>query len=244
MGETYTPGHTASALEFMRKRRAETHAAFFIPHLKPGMRLLDCGCGPGTITRDLVERVLPGGGATGIDAADGQWVEAGDLSLRFQTASVYELPFEHGSFDAVFSHALFEHLDRPGAALLEIRRVLKPGGTVGLRAPDWGGFLIHPLTAELDRAKRFYENLQRSNGGEPNRGRQLKVLLREAGFANVWAGASYEVYPSAEWIGEYLAERLDREPGEESKHSAAAWRAWMLHPDAWFAQAWCEAIGR
>ena len=53
----YTPGHTANAVTFMAQRRAATHAAFFLPQLKAGMRLLDCGCGPGTITLDLAQHL-------------------------------------------------------------------------------------------------------------------------------------------------------------------------------------------
>jgi len=64
--ETYTPGYSEPSLRLMLQRTAAKHAAFFTPLLHRGMRLLDCGCGPGTITIDLAELVSPGH-AFGID---------------------------------------------------------------------------------------------------------------------------------------------------------------------------------
>lgn len=129
--ETYTPGYTANASDFMAQRRAGTHAAFFTPRLRPGMRLLDCGCGPGTLTVDLAEIIAPGE-AVGVDREAAQLEAARGLAqqrrinARFEAATVYELPFPDRYFDAVFSHALFEHLREPLRALAEIKRVLKP----------------------------------------------------------------------------------------------------------------------
>ena len=50
VNEIYQHGHHTSVVSSHAKRTAETDAAFFSPHLKPGMRLLDVGCGPGSIT--------------------------------------------------------------------------------------------------------------------------------------------------------------------------------------------------
>src|SRR4029453_16149816 len=113
-------------------------AAFLAPHLRAGMRLLDCGCGPGSITADLATLVAPGQ-AIGIDLredalAQGRALarERGVATLVFQKASVYQLPYADGSFDAAFACAVLQHLTAPLAALQEIRRVLKPGGVVGI----------------------------------------------------------------------------------------------------------------
>ena len=56
----YTHGHHESVLRSHRWRDAENSAAYLLPHLAPGMSLLDVGCGPGTITIDLARRVAPG----------------------------------------------------------------------------------------------------------------------------------------------------------------------------------------
>src|SRR3979409_2086023 len=66
MRETYTPGYSEAAAAFMARRRLEPSGAFFLPYLKPGISVLDCGCGPGTITRDIAKQVSPGK-VTGVD---------------------------------------------------------------------------------------------------------------------------------------------------------------------------------
>ena len=243
--ENYTPGYTSNALDFMSRRTAESHAAFFLPQLKAGMRLLDCGCGPGGITVGLAQHISPGE-VIGIDVGGAQLERAreraieGNVRASFREASVYALPFRNAEFDTVFSHALLEHLATPLKALEEILRVLKPGGCVGLRSPDWGGFVLHPWSEELAKALADYQAMQRFNGGDVFAGRKLVAWLNEAQFARVQATASYEIYPSAAFIADYLAQQLDSNGRDES---AAFLRTWAKEPDAMFAQAWFEAIG-
>src|SRR5437763_8301583 len=133
--ERYTPGHTANAVRFMAARSAESHAGFMLSELRPGLSLLDCGCGPGAITVGLAKAVAPGE-VHGIDQFEEQLVEARThaqaegVAVHFHAASTYELPFEDGYFDVVFAHALLEHLAEPVAALREMARVLRHEGIV------------------------------------------------------------------------------------------------------------------
>ena len=69
--EKYLGGYSKEVLDALSFRRAEKAGAFFIPHLKKGIRVLDCGCGPGSITVDFAEIVSPGK-VTGLDIEDTQ----------------------------------------------------------------------------------------------------------------------------------------------------------------------------
>src|SRR5436309_15165883 len=68
--DPYIHGHSDSVLRSHRWRTAENSAAYLLPHLADGMRLLDVGCGPGTLTVDLAARVGAGeGGGVDLSAA-------------------------------------------------------------------------------------------------------------------------------------------------------------------------------
>jgi SAM-dependent methyltransferase len=242
--ETYTPGHTRDAVSFMARRSAATHAAFFTPLLQPWMRILDCGCGPGAITLDLARLVKPGA-VSGIDRSDEQFTAARktaaeeELAVDFSAANIYALDFPDDMFDGVLAHALFEHLREPERAAEEIRRVLKPGGFVGLRSPDWGGFLLQPYPEGVAAAIGRYRDMMMENGGDPVAGRKLPGVLRAAGFSRVRPSASYEIYESSALIAEYLAVQLAARDAE----GASELRSWGRNPEALFAQAWVEAVG-
>jgi hypothetical protein len=79
--EEYTPGQTDTAVRFMADRRAETHAAFFLPYLRPGLSLVDLGCGPGEITIGLAAAVNPGA-VLGIDRVQRSLHAAGRVLPR------------------------------------------------------------------------------------------------------------------------------------------------------------------
>lgn len=140
----YTPGHTSNATDFMSRRSVQSHGAFFMPHLTNGLSVLDCGCGPGSITLGIAELVAPAKvigvdfGASQIEQACAAARGRGIANVEFRTADCYSLPFANSSFDRVFSHALMEHLFDPLRAIGEMHRVLMLGGVAGLCSPDWG----------------------------------------------------------------------------------------------------------
>ena len=136
---TYTMGYSEDFQKLLRRRNAETSAAHLLPHLKPGMCVLDFGCGPGTISMGLAEAVEPGE-LHGIDMEESQIEMArgaasagGHRNAAFQTADVTDLPFEDNSFDVAHCNALLMHVPDTKAVLAEVRRVLKPEGIVSSR---------------------------------------------------------------------------------------------------------------
>ncbi|WP_447972791.1 methyltransferase domain-containing protein [Nitrospira sp. Kam-Ns4a] len=258
--ETYSPGYSEAAIRYMRRRHAARDAAFLLPRLKPGMTLLDCGCGPGTITVGLAEAVAPGL-VVGVDVAPSQVALAeataaarGLTNVRFEAANVYRLPFSDGTFDVVFAHALFEHLSEPLAALEELRRVLRPGGLVALASPDWGGNLMAPAEPDVARALDVFKAIQTRNGGNPYVGRECGRLLERAGFADIRLTAMYDCYEEVPLVAELLAQRIEEAVGRQAVAGLGlgrdevgalcrALRQWAAQPTILFAQAYVEAIG-
>ncbi len=247
MKESYTLGYTRTALDFVSRRTLESHGAFFIPYLRPGMAVLDCGCGPGSITLGIAERVGHGT-VVGVDISESQVelgrqsaADRGIINVSFQQGSTYELPFPEASFDAVFSNALLEHLREPSRALREFRRVLRAGGRVGISGPDWDAFLYSPPWEKITAAIRAYTEIQNRNGGDTQLGRKLVELLIDTGFVEVQARARYENYETLETISEVIASELDSS-GETAL--AAAMREWATLPYGMFAQAWVSCVGQ
>src|SRR5690348_16295162 len=103
----------------MARRTAQSHASFLLPYLKPGMRLLDCGCGPGTITAGLASSIYPAEvvamdmETSQLDLAKSQLEQLAVQNVSFSIGTAYAAPFPDASFDVVFAHAVFEHLKNP-----------------------------------------------------------------------------------------------------------------------------------
>ena len=129
--DTYTHGHAEPVLQSHRWRTAENSAAYLLPFLRPGLDLLDVGCGPGTITVDLAALVAPGR-AVGLDLASQPLAEARAAAERagadvtFQVGDVYALTAPENCFDVVHAHQVLQHLTDPVAALREMARVCRP----------------------------------------------------------------------------------------------------------------------
>jgi SAM-dependent methyltransferase len=168
-------------------------AAFLAPYLRAGMRLLDCGCGPGSITVDLARTVAPGE-VIGIDLREDALahgralaLERGIANLTFEAASVYQLPYPDGAFNAAFACAVLQHLAAPIAALKEMRRVLTPGGVIGIVDGSATVTFRYPTNSLLDKWDRLRALEREHNAGRPSDALRLRALLREAGFARTQA---------------------------------------------------------
>jgi ubiquinone/menaquinone biosynthesis C-methylase UbiE len=168
-------------------------AAFLTPHLRPAMRLIDCGCGPGSITADLAKIVAPGQ-AIGIDLRENALTQGRTLArqrgipnLAFEAASIQSLPFVDASFDAAFTCAVLQHLTAPVAALREIRRVPKPGGVIGIVDGSSTITFRYPTNPLLEAFDKLRGLEREYNTSHPSDAFQLRVLLREAGFERTQA---------------------------------------------------------
>jgi ubiquinone/menaquinone biosynthesis C-methylase UbiE len=259
----YTHGHDESVLRAHGARSAEGSAAYLLPHLQPGWRLLDVGCGPGTITTGLAEAVGPGE-VIGVDFAE-QAVESaraaaaerGDTRTRFEQADVYALPYDDASFDVVHCHQVLHHLTDQVAALREMRRVCRPGGLVAVREVDYAGMVWFPELPGIGRWHETFRALSRSNGAEPDAGRKLRAWARQAGLEDARISSSTWTYASAAdtaWWGDSQAARVVRSSfaeqsverglatGADLEEMAEAWRTWGADPDACFVMPHVELL--
>jgi SAM-dependent methyltransferase len=179
--------------------------------------------------------------------------------VTFTTGDVYALELDDATFDVVHAHQVLQHLVDPVAALRELHRVLRPGGTLAVRDSDYAGFVWAPADPQLDRWNELYHQITARNGAEADAGRYLLGWVRAAGFREVIAGSSTWTFAdpaSRAWWGSLWADRVEHsafadqaiEYGlsdrEELTAIAAAWRAWAQQPDAVYLVPHGEVLAR
>ncbi|KAI0522143.1 methyltransferase type 11 [Xylaria bambusicola] len=244
------------------RRTAVESSAYMLPLIQPHMRILDVGCGPGTITLDLAA-LVPEGSVDGIDASDSAIENAqalckqrGIANATFVVGDIAKLPFNDDSFDIVHAHQVLIHLPgqhgEPGPVwgLKEMRRVCKPGGFVCAREAEWSSIVIYPrihgVKESLDVLSRLADHSGKIIAG--GRGREF---ARRAGFSPeaITASAACVTYTNSAdraWAGQNMAFRFDAaadlrkgvELGfvteEEATRMPAAWREWAEAEDGFY----------
>lgn len=210
-------------------------AAIEVLGLRPGMQVLDVGCGAGMHLNLFANRIAPGGVATGLDLEADQLAIAADLhtalvadgTVRVKEGDLHQLPFDDASFDVAWMSAVLHHEVDPIAALAEMARVVKPGGLVAVLDGDTdGSFPFLPWPPELEHALRAAAlRAQRENFGgtlpyafEGYIGRQLSRLLSEVDLVKVRMQAFANVDSSplgvhaeaalSEWFLESFGQRV------------------------------------
>jgi len=250
---------------YVGMRDAQTFLPFLLPHLKPGLDVLDAGCGVGSIALDLAPTTAPGR-IVGIDV-DPEQIEVarttaaqrGIDNAEFATASVYELPFEDASFDVVYANAVLFYLQEPRRALVEFKRVLRPNGLAAVSDDDLATVVISPDRPELQLGARLFEQAVAHEGGNARYSRHLRTLMLEAGFARTQGIAhAPEVYGDLErtrWFAEFavglfsapdMAKVIVDEGWAKPDELDAlldALREWGELPDAFAAWLYCGALG-
>lgn len=250
---------------YIGHRTAAHWVGFFLPHLQPGMSLLDCGCGVGSITCDLARLVAPGQ-VVGIDIDPQQvalaWSLAslrGIANVRFETGDVYALPCPDASFDAVLAHTLLLHLSDPLRAFCQMRRVLRPGGVIGVADDDYSTVVSSSSSPLLSRLGELWIRLLQHNGGSPYYARHLRRLLLEAGFARTEGHAVASEYYGTQEATQRFADlviHLVRLPAHRRLATDLGWadeytldsmvaelQSWAARPDAFLAWMYCAAVG-
>lgn len=265
MSAVYTHGHHESVLKSHRWRTAENSAGYLLPHLTTGLRLLDLGSGPGTITADLAGIVAPGTvtaleqTAAALDLTRKELERRRVDNAELVVGDVHRLEFPDDTFDVVHAHQVLQHVGDPVQALREMRRVCKPAGVVAVRDSDYHGFFWHPQLPELDEWLRLYQTAARANGGEPDAGRRLLSWAQQAGFNDITATASTWCFSTPDdraWWGGMWAQRIVESPLAKQavdqklatvadlRRMADAWLRWAAAGDGWLCIPHGEIIAR
>ncbi|KAK0355214.1 hypothetical protein LTR02_006580 [Friedmanniomyces endolithicus] len=259
---SYLPLYTPPQVAHHEWRTASNSAAYLLPSLSalatstPNLRLLDVGCGSGTISTSLAA-LIPSGSVTATDISPEILARAKDLAAKagvanisFQEADIYALPFEDGTFDVVHASMVLSHLDDPVQAYREMLRVTRPnGGLVANRESDLRMWSYYPPLPGLRRAHEVLLATTREGGGNVDAGAKLVAWAMEAGVGKeaIEVSMGTWMYSSVEerrmW-GDTMVERCRRGGGREKalemgiateadfESMAEAWAEWQAAEDA------------
>ena len=251
--DRYTHGHQESVVAAHATRTIANSAAYLESHLRPGLDLLDVGCGPGSITAEFVNRVMPGGSVVGIDNSAEVIGRAKSThaasGATFEVMDLYDLDLASDSFDVAHAHQVLQHVSDPVAALREMQRVVRPGGIIAVRDADYAGMHWAPELPVLDRWLTVYRSVAQANDAQPDAGRHLLRWAHEAGLSDITPSADAWLFADDErrnWWGSTWADRVVSSSLAEQSIElglattgeldaiAAGWREWANDPDGWF----------
>jgi ubiquinone/menaquinone biosynthesis C-methylase UbiE len=183
----YAHGHHPTVLKSHLWRTLENSCAYVLPHIKPDMKILDVGCGPGNLTCDFA-KLVPEGSVIGLDRSEDIISQARELAeskgitnVSFTEGNIFSLDYPDNEFDIVHAHQVLQHVGDASTAVREMRRVTKPGGIVASR--DMTHFLHWPMREELELFNDIFFKVAKSVGGIPGAGMMYRKFAREAGFA-------------------------------------------------------------
>ncbi len=179
-----------TAYDQMFRWRPEMEPLIAPAAIESGQVVLDYGCGPGWLAIELARRVGPGGQVHAVDLNEEFLVRAARHAaeegvtdrVRFHRIDGDRIPLSERSVDRVVTKNVLEYVTDLHATLVELRRVLRPGGRLHVIDSDWGMLAVEPFGA--DRIAELFAAASLAYK-TPLIGRKLYGALRSAGFADV-----------------------------------------------------------
>lgn len=235
----YTVGEFRDGAAEIARLRAQAHMAVAAEqdHLRAlGLpdrgRFLEVGCGPGFVTEALRAR-RPDLHAVGLDL-DRTLLGVAKDRLSAVRGNAMRLPFADDTFDFVYARLVARHLTDPAGALLEMRRVLRPGGRVVVADTDDDAILVHPEPEGYRQVREARHLTHARRGADAFVGRKLPVLFRAAAFDDVSVrslvidseATGAEAF--AEIVLDPLTQAIDPDllPVDRATDAGRAFRAW------------------
>lgn len=261
----YPLGYSSSVVGALQKRSASKAAAFLFPYLKETDHLLDCGCGPGSITLDFAN-ILSHGSVMGVDIEQSQiehsknlMMERGIQNADFIMSNITKLPFEDHSFDVAYTNAVMWTLADPVAPLTELKRVVKPGGIIACRELCSKVPIYYPESEVLSKALLLQFRAQTALNCDRRFGKKLPFYFSNIGLKNIEFTISSELFHTLEekrLVAEYFVSSWNETPwskyirlkswATEAEINAfqQAFLDWEGKSGAFLSPLWCQAIGR
>lgn len=181
--------------------------------LRPGMRVVDAGCGPGVVARQLAEIAGPTGSVIAFDqsterlhAASQAPVAQGLAPLEFRRGDLLSPPVEPGQADFVWCQYVLEYLPEPQRAVNALASLLAPGGRLVIVDVDGIGLGAYPQPPSVESGlQKLVQTLART-GFDPYVGRKLYSFIRQAGLSDATAWVEpYRVHAGPAPADERLA---------------------------------------
>ena len=156
--------------------------------IRPGMRVLDIGCGAGDVTMQIASIIGESGRVTGVDAdaavlavARKRAADAGLGNVTFQQASVPGVTLDC-PVDAIAGRMILAHLENPAAALARMRRLLRPGGVMTFQEARLTSVRSIPPVPLLAQCMEWASQAFSASGRDPDTGQRLFSVFGDAGL--------------------------------------------------------------
>ena len=153
-------------------------------------KILEAGCGVGSQIKIIAPK-NPSCHFTSIDISETSLEKARTMiqalnikNVMLQIGDIFDLHFEAESFDHIFVCFVLEHLSNPVQALLNLKKVLRKGGTITVIEGDHGSAYFYPRSDAAQKAINCQVQLQALHGGNALIGREIYPLLYKAGFSD------------------------------------------------------------
>jgi ubiquinone/menaquinone biosynthesis C-methylase UbiE len=172
-----------------------------------GNRVLEIGCGTGSMATWLGEQVGAEGRVVAVDASDKQLEiarriaqETQRTNIEFVCSAVESLELPNDSFDMVYCRLLLMHLKNPSGTLARMKKYLRPGGVIVCEEPHASSLMTSPRNESIERLNALFVQLGRLQGLDFDIGDKLLPLLASAGYSEVRAYFVQPVIPMAEAV--------------------------------------------
>ena len=209
--ESYVLGHSQKEIERLQKQH--DFLAIFTWHcfeeagIKPGMKVLEAGCGAGEVALILAEMVGPEGQVVGVDlhpqaleAARQKAQAAGYNNIVFQQGDLQNIALD-ADFDAVVGRLVLFHLKEPANILRHLLNYLKPDGLVVFQDYNLLAAKAYPSGPVFEQTLGRIIKAFRMAGADPEIGLKLNEIFRQAGLPGPTMRCEASISAGPEWDG-------------------------------------------